>query len=198
MSRPLSAGARKAFLFFAAFLTSAAVAASVRSMSEKLAPSDNLIFSEKPAVPQEQPAISERRTPVATATGEVLPAFDTSASLVPNTDMAVWTKAPAFTTEREVEIPYISYGRASYHGHKSRTAGGESANMGDLTATHPALPLGTRARVTNLFTGKSVMVRINDRGPIVHGRIVDLSYSAAEQLGIVGRGVAHVRLEVVE
>jgi len=117
---------------------------------------------------------------------------------VPNTEMAVWTKAPAFTTEHEVEIPYISYGRASYHGHKSRPAGGENANMGDLTATHPALPLGTRARVTNLFTGKFVMVRINDRGPIVRGRIVDLSYSAAEQLGIVGRGVAHVRLEVVE
>ena len=198
MSRALSAGARKAFLFFAAFLASATVAASVRSMSGKLAPSDNLILSEKPAVSEEQPAISERRTSVAAAAGEVLPAFDRSASLGPNTDMAVWTKAPAFTTEPEVEIPYISYGRASYHGHKSRTAGGENANMGDLTATHPALPLGTRARVTNLFTGKSVTVRINDRGPIVRGRIVDLSYSAAEQLGIVGRGVAHVRLEVVE
>jgi rare lipoprotein A len=198
MSRALSAGARKAFLFFAAFLASATVAASVRSMSEKPALSDNLILFEKPAVSEEQPAISERRTSVATATEDVLPAVDRSASLVPNTEMAVWTKAPAFTTEHEVEIPYISYGRAGYHGHKSRTTGGENANTGDLTATHPALPLGTRARVTNLFTGKSVTVRINDRGPIVRGRIVDLSYSAAEQLGIVGSGVAHVRLEVVE
>ena len=88
MSRALSAGARKAFLLFAAFLTSAAVAASVRSMSEKPAPSENLILSEKPAVSEVQPAISERPTSVATATGEVLPAFDVSASFVPNTDMA--------------------------------------------------------------------------------------------------------------
>ena len=194
MSRARSAGARKAFLFFAAFLMSATVAASVRSMSEKPAISEKLVFS---AVSEEQPAVSEKRASVATTTREGLPAFDRSASSVPNTDMAAWTKAPV-STEPEVKTSYISYGRASYHGHKSRTAGGENADMGDLTATHPALPFGTRARVTNLFTGKSVTVRINDRSPIVRGRIVDLSYSAAEQLGIVGKGVAHVRLEAVE
>ena len=142
----------------------------------------------------EQPAISDQ--PASVATPEVLPAFDRSA--LSSTDMAAWPEAPSSTTKEAVETPYISYGRASYYGHKSRTARGENVNVGDLTAAHPTLPFGTRVRVTNLFTGKSVTVRINDRGPFVRGRIVDLSYSAAEQLGIVGRGVAHVRLEAVE
>jgi rare lipoprotein A len=73
-----------------------------------------------------------------------------------------------------------------------KTQGGNAV----LTAAHAILPLGTRVRVTNL--GKSVTARINDRGPLVRGRIVDVSYPAAEQLGIIGSGVAHVRLEVVE
>jgi rare lipoprotein A len=142
-----------------------------------------------------QPAISDQ--PESVATPEALPAFDRSALFMPSTDMAAWAEAPSSTTKEAVEA-YISYGRASYYGHKSRTARGENANVADLTAAHPTLPFGTQVRVTNLFTGKSVMVRINGRGPFVRGRIVDLSYSAAEQLGIVGRGVADVRLEAVE
>jgi rare lipoprotein A len=193
--------ALKAFLFLATFLTSATVAISVRSfvIPEGPAIADESAVSEERAVSEEQPAASEKRVSIVTTTEEVFPAFDRSALLfVPNTDMAVWSKAPSLTTKDAAETTYISYGRASYSEHKSRTAGGENVNVGDLTAAHPTLPLGTRVRVTNLFTGKSVTVRINDRGPFIHGRIVDLSYSAAEQLGIVGRGVAHVKLEVVE
>jgi rare lipoprotein A len=67
-----------------------------------------------------------------------------------------------------------------------------------LTAAHPTLPFGTRLRVTNVTTGKSVTVRVNDRGPFKHGRIVDVSYSAAQSLGMVGRGVAKVKLDVVQ
>ena len=77
------------------------------------------------------------------------------------------------------------------------TASGQPYNMYDLTAAHPALPLGTWVRVTNLRNGKSVVVRINDRGPVVPGRIIDLSYSAARELKIKGRGVQRVRLDVV-
>jgi rare lipoprotein A len=67
-----------------------------------------------------------------------------------------------------------------------------------LTAAHPTLPFGTRLRVTNVSNGRSVIVRINDRGPFVAGRAVDVSSSAAERIGIVERGVAKVKLDVVQ
>ena len=70
--------------------------------------------------------------------------------------------------------------------------------MYDLTAAHPNLPLGTEVRVTNLRNGRSVVVRINDRGPIVPGRIIDLSYSAARVLDIKARGLQRVRLDIVQ
>lgn len=91
-----------------------------------------------------------------------------------------------------------SYGLASFYGHKSQTASGEKFNASELTAAHRTLPFGTRVRVTNVATGRSVTVLVNDRGPFVTGRIVDVSYSAAEMLGIIGRGVAKVKLDVVQ
>ena len=69
--------------------------------------------------------------------------------------------------------------------------------MYDLTAAHMYLPLGTKVRVTNLRNGKAVVVRINDRGPVVPGRIIDLSYSAARVLGVKAYGIQRVRLDVV-
>jgi rare lipoprotein A len=68
----------------------------------------------------------------------------------------------------------------------------------EMTAAHPTLPFGTRLRVTDVASGKSVTVRVNDRGPYVPGRIVDVSYSAANALGMVGKGVTNVRLDVVQ
>ncbi len=91
-----------------------------------------------------------------------------------------------------------SYGLASYYGHQSRTASGEKFNAREFTAAHRTLPFGTRLRVTDVATGRSVTVRVNDRGPFVSGRVVDVSSSAAETLGIAGRGVARVKLEVVQ
>ncbi len=67
-----------------------------------------------------------------------------------------------------------------------------------MTAAHPSLPFGTRLRVTNISNGRSAIVRVNDRGPFVAGRTVDVSQSAAERIGIVERGVAKVKLEVVQ
>ena len=78
------------------------------------------------------------------------------------------------------------------------TANGEKFNACELTAAHRTLPFGARLRVVDLDTGRSVTVRINDRGPYIAGRIVDLSPSAAVALGIVGRGLANVRLDVVK
>jgi peptidoglycan lytic transglycosylase len=90
-------------------------------------------------------------------------------------------------------------GVASYYGREHdgrRTASGEVFDMNDLTAAHRTLPFGTRVRVTNLANGREVTVRINDRGPFRRGRILDLSYAAARKLGMVGRGVAKVRVAV--
>ena len=89
-------------------------------------------------------------------------------------------------------------GRASWYGrdfHGKKTSNGEIYNMYAMTAAHKTLPLGTWVRVDNLENGRTVVVRINDRGPFVRGRIIDLSYTAAKEIGIVGPGTA--RVEVV-
>ena len=94
--------------------------------------------------------------------------------------------------------PY-QLGTASWYGEKFEgrtTASGEPYNMHDLTAAHPTLPLGSWVRVTNLRNGRIVYVRINDRGPIVPGRIIDLSYGAAEVLHFENKGLQRVRLDL--
>ena len=91
-----------------------------------------------------------------------------------------------------------SRGVASFYSDDQETASGEKFDKNELTAAHPSLPFGTRLRVTNVSTGRAVTVRVNDRGPYVHGRVVDVSYSAAEALGMVNAGVANVKLDVVQ
>lgn len=94
----------------------------------------------------------------------------------------------------------VQTGRASWYGpgfHGNMTSSGEIYNQHDLTAAHPTLPLGSRAVVTNLNNGKSVEVRINDRGPFVKGRTLDLSYAAARTIGLTRPGTAPVRIEVI-
>jgi rare lipoprotein A len=102
------------------------------------------------------------------------------------------------TPYKRTATPATSYGIASFYTDEQLTANGETFNPNAMTAAHPTLPFGTRLRVTNVSTGRSVTVRINDRGPYVAGRVVDVSYSAAESLGIVGRGIAKVKLDVVQ
>ncbi len=92
-------------------------------------------------------------------------------------------------------------GKASYYGreaHGKATASGEKFNMNAYTAAHKTLPFGTKVRVTNLTNDKSVVVRINDRGPFVAGRIIDLSYAAAKKIKMLDAGVADVELVVVK
>jgi rare lipoprotein A len=91
-------------------------------------------------------------------------------------------------------------GDAAWYGreHQGRaTASGEPFDMNKLTAAHPTLPLGTQLLVTNLKNGRSVQVRVNDRGPRTPGRIIDLSYAAAETLGSVQAGLIPVRVRIV-
>ena len=95
--------------------------------------------------------------------------------------------------------PY-QVGTASWYGEDFEgkpTASGEPYNMFDLTAAHPTLPLGTYVKVTNLGNRRAVVVRINDRGPVVEGRIIDVSYSAARVLKFQAQGIQRVRLDVV-
>jgi rare lipoprotein A len=89
-------------------------------------------------------------------------------------------------------------GKASWYSMGSRTASGEKMNANALAAAHRSLPFGTHVRVDNLANGRSVVVRINDRGPFVRGRVIDLTRGAAQQLGMVGSGTASVRLTVVD
>src|SRR5262249_20451421 len=94
----------------------------------------------------------------------------------------------------------VQVGIASWYGpgfHGNRTANGEIYDQFELTAAHPSLPLGTRAMVTNLANGRAVEVRINDRGPFVDGRAIDLSYAAARTIGMIGPGTARVRIDVL-
>jgi rare lipoprotein A len=85
-------------------------------------------------------------------------------------------------------------GVASYYKHGRRTANGERFNPMGYTAAHRTLPFGTRVLVTNLKTGRSVIVRINDRGPFARGRVIDLSLGAAQVMGMTRSGVARVRV----
>ena len=96
--------------------------------------------------------------------------------------------------------PKVQIGIASYYGrqfHKKRTANGEIFNMYRVSAAHKTYPLGTKVKVTNLENGKSIKLTINDRGPYVKGRIIDLSYKAARKIGFVNQGTTKVRIDVI-
>jgi rare lipoprotein A len=122
-----------------------------------------------------------------------------TASFAPRTAVASAKQQAPFAPRRDAAgTQMASQGIASFYSEGVRTASGEKFDAHELTAAHPTLPFGTRLRVTNVATGRSVTVRVNDRGPYVPGRIVDVSYSAADALGMVGRGVAKVKLDVVQ
>ena len=117
------------------------------------------------------------------------------------------TAAPVSSVQAQSEIrqqvektkPY-QIGTASWYGqifHGKPTASGELYDMYDMTAAHLTLPMGSYVKVTNLRNGRAVVVRVNDRGPIVPGRIIDLSYGAAQALQFKHRGLQRVRLDLV-
>lgn len=123
------------------------------------------------------------------------PRFTTSRHAEP----AVPTSAPA--PDLSAARPSVSEGIASYYAHDfhgKKTANGERYDMNDLTAAHRSYPFNTTVRVTNLSNGRTVIVRVNDRGPFKLERIMDLSLGAAERLEMTKSGTAKVRLEVLE
>jgi rare lipoprotein A len=115
----------------------------------------------------------------------------------------IWSilSVPEGLAQQPLEVVDEIVGRASWYGakfHGKETASGETFDMTELTAAHRTLPFGTRVRVTNEANGRSVVVRINDRGPFGGRRVIDLSRRAAEVIGIKSKGVAPVKLEVFE
>jgi rare lipoprotein A len=111
---------------------------------------------------------------------------------------AVRKHTPYASRKNPGKTQTASQGIASFYTEGTQTANGEKFDTHELTAAHPTLPFGTKLRVTNVASGRSVTVRINDRGPYVPGRVVDVSYSAADKLGMVGKGLAKVKLDVVQ
>ena len=117
----------------------------------------------------------------------------------PLADSPVKSSKPE-TRHQTKNQPY-QIGTASWYGEDfdgKPTASGEDYDMYDLTAAHPTLPLGSYVKVTNLRNGRAVVVKVNDRGPIVPGRIIDLSYGAAQVLQFENRGLQRVRLDLVK
>jgi len=120
-------------------------------------------------------------------------------SSVMNRRVVVAKKHTPFKSDKNAaETQVASNGVASFYTEGTKTANGEKFDTHELTAAHRTLPFGTRLRVTNVATGKTVTVRVNDRGPFIPGRVVDVSYAAAETLGMVDGGIAKVKLDVVQ
>jgi rare lipoprotein A len=177
LSAPLvsAAGVRNVIQLFAVALGAASLAACAQSsvVTQK---------SELRAASRQASLEQNRKT-----------SFDT------NRRVAVTKKHTPFASDKNAaQTQVASHGLASFYTEGTQTANGERFDTHELTAAHRTLPFGTRLRVTNVATGRSVTVRVNDRGPFVPGRDVDVSYSAAETLGMVGRGIAKVKLDVVQ
>jgi rare lipoprotein A len=124
--------------------------------------------------------------------------YDRTTPSVTTRRVAVRKHTPFASRRNAGDVKTASHGVASFYTEGTKTASGEKFDTLEMTAAHPTLPFGTKLRVTNVASGRSVTVRVNDRGPYVQGRVVDVSYSAADALGMVGKGVAKVKLDVVQ
>jgi rare lipoprotein A len=171
----LTAGVRNVIQLFAVALAAASLAACAQSSVVSK-------ISEPPVASRQASLEHNRKT-----------------SFVVNRPVAVTKKHTPFAPDKNAaETQVASHGLASFYTEGTQTANGEKFDTQELTAAHRTLPFGTRLRVTNVTTGQSVTVRVNDRGPFVPGRVVDVSHAAAETLGMVGGGVAKVKLDVVQ
>ncbi len=170
-----AAGVRNAIQLFAVALAAASLAACAQS------------------------SVVTKKSELLAGSRQAALAHNRQTSFVTDRRLAVTKKHTPFTSNKNVARTEVaSYGVASFYKEGTQTASGERFNAHELTAAHRTLPFGTRLRVTNVATGQSVTVRVNDRGPFVPGRVVDVSYSAAETLGMVGEGIAKVKLDVVQ
>ncbi len=139
--------------------------------------------------PAQQQDVAARDTPKPPPAGDAKPATQRQYTVLGQT-----------FTPLDSHEGYMEEGIASWYGpkfHGQKTSNGEVFNMYEMTAAHRVLPMNTKIRVTNLENGKTVQLRINDRGPFVKDRIIDLSFAAAREIGMLGPGTAMVRVEAV-
>ena len=141
------------------------------------------------AVPGVKPAAGQASSGSGTATREAPPVVAAPKNAHPVDPQNI-------STANAYQVGISSYYGKQFHGRK--TANGEIFNMYKLTAAHRVLPLGTIAKVTNLANGRWVVVKVNDRGPFIEGRILDLSFAAALEIEMVQQGTAKVMIEIVE
>ena len=132
----------------------------------------------------------------------VMPMMLVASAAAQNSDAAAIpaVAASAIPLADIIEETEIDGGMASYYGNElagNRTANGERFDPGELTAAHRTLPFGSMVRVTNMSTGDSVIVRINDRGPFSRGRVIDVSHAAAREIGMQRSGTARVKLALL-
>jgi len=159
-----------------------------------------LACSSNPAkpTPVPKPVISEAEKETVAHTTEEAAEPEVQPEPAPEAEPEPEPKPEPTVEENQERGSFIAEGKASFYGgkfHGRKTASGAIFNQHAMTAAHPTLPFGTRVRVTHVRNGRSVVVTINDRGPFVKTRIIDVSRAAAEQLGMVQQGVAHVRVE---
>lgn len=146
-----------------------------------------------------QSSVVSRKSELAPASRQASLEQNRTTSFVTHRRVAATRKHTPFASHKNAaETAVASQGLASFYTEGTQTANGEKFDTNKLTAAHRTLPFGTRLRVTSVATGRSVTVRVNDRGPFVPGRVVDVSYSAARTLGMVGGGIAKVKLDVVQ
>lgn len=153
------------------------------------------LFASLAAVAQEATSAQSKEPPTALAQPELFKTEATKAQDIQNTPTQNTQTTQAVEDQSKTIAGVASYYAAKFHG--KRTASGEKFNSKLLTAAHQTLPFGTLLKVRNLRNMKSVIVRVNDRGPHVRGRIVDVSRAAAELIGITHTGVARVELEIL-
>lgn len=162
----------------------------------------SMVVNPASAQPQASNMSVNYRVPAATVTALQAPkmipdAVITPERLIRSANMSYKVKGVRYIPRTSV-AEFSQTGTASWYGkgfHGRKTSSGERFDMNEMTAAHPTLPIPSYARVTNLDNGKSVVVRINDRGPFHSKRVIDLSYAAANKLGYASRGVAHVKVE---
>ena len=141
------------------------------------------------------PAVAKESTTKKVTQVKAVPATKTVGKTSVSRQVIKTSYSPSNVATKMAQSGVASYYGPGFHGR--RTANGETFNMHAMTAAHRTLPFGTQVKVTNLANGKSAIVRVNDRGPYAHGRIIDLSVAAAKQIGSTNSGTARVSLEVL-
>lgn len=159
---------------------------------------------DEPSVYRRPPAVPTSPPPPSPGPTRPQPAPSPPAAGVPDRPLRPWEKPYVVNGERFDPLldhqGFVEEGIASWYGadfHGKKTSNGEIYDMHAMTAAHKTLPLGVWVRVRNLKTGQEQVLRVNDRGPFVAGRVIDLSYAGAQALGLVGPGTAPVRVEAL-